>query len=183
MATISNLKKIAKTFVSLDTSASKVFVEQSHYITKQCRQAFGGDIWNVPKDEIVKIADLVAEESPWKNTFSEKVRRSEIASIVKAYPYLSSACAIFERQYKALTRVHMLKIARLCPQCETPNDAALLAIKFFNAKKPTPKNSSAKSSAEKTRAGIMQAIKHCGNTRMEKSLLRLCKTYNISLAR
>lgn len=134
MTAKTGLMKIARAVIGLGVSVSNTFAEQAQTITRTCRDVWGKVNWDLPADDVQTIVNAVTHESAWKGTSSEKARKSEIAAIVKAYPFLGTAAKIFRTTYGELRREHLVKIARLCPESETALDAGLLAVEYFEAR-------------------------------------------------
>lgn len=178
MTTKTALRKVASAITGLQNAVSNTFAEQAHNITEAARLAFGQANWEIPKPELNAVVDMVAEASPWAGTSSEAARRSEVTTVVKAYPFLDTACDVFKREFGELRREHLVKIARLCPQSETARDAGLLAVEFFTARKKPGKSATP---AEKLASGMTQAINNAGDPALKQALYRLCRKYNISV--
>lgn len=133
MATKTSLRKVAGAITGLTTAVANTFVEAAHDIAEACQDAFGGSI-DIPAAEMVAIQNMVTESATWKGTSAEAARRSEIKSIVRAYPYLETASKVFKREHGELRREHFVKLARMCPEYVSPTDAALDCVSFFEDK-------------------------------------------------
>ena len=185
MTTMTALKKVATAVSGIGNAVSNTFAEQAKNLTDVGREAFGNACWEIPKDELDKIADLVAENSTWKGTSSEAARRSEVTTVVKAYPFLGTASAAFKREYGELRREHLVKIARLCPDSATATDAAGRAIEFFETRAKKRGKSKSKKPADTLASSMEHAIDaatEIGNASLAKSLRTLAKKHGIAFA-
>jgi hypothetical protein len=180
MATKTSLRKVAGAITGLTTAVANTFVEAAADIAGACHDAFGGST-DIPAAEIVAIQNMVAENAPWKGSSSEGARRSEVKSIVLAYPYLETASKVFKREHGELRREHFVKLARMCPEYVSPTDAALDTVSFFEKK--------GKGGASGTRvATIGMGLGIIKNTQtrkrneiaFRKELAALCKKHGIT---
>ena len=180
MAATTDIKRVAKVIADVNRTMSDTFCEQAKKITRVCSDVFGRAQWLLPREDIDAVIDAAAEESSWRGTSSEAARRSEIAAVIRAYPYLGAACKHYQRETGELRREHMLKIARLCPQCETAQDAALLAVDFFAGKKSSRKKLALP--GDKIVRGLTMAIKACDDDAVVQAIYRLCETHGIKIS-
>lgn len=177
MATKSALKKVAQAITGLTSAVSNTFVESAHDIANACQAAFDGSI-EFEADDILAIQDGVEEQSAWKGSSSAGARRSEVKSIVGAYPWIEPAARAFKREYGELRREHFVKLARMCPQYETPTDAALDCVTFFEDRGSS--GAGTRTPAEKLSAGFTMAINNAP-AELKQSLYRLARKHNVSV--
>lgn len=182
MATKSMLHRVAQAVTGLSSAVSNTFAEQAVAISEAARAAFGSTCWDIPKLELDTIVSDVREASPWKGSSAEAARESEVRAIVKAYPFLGSACGVFKREYGELRREHVVKVARLCPQSETAQDAGLLAVEFYEAR---DKKTGSKGGHKATIGMGLGIIKNAQTRKrneiaFRKELAALCKKHGIS---
>ena len=182
MATQTALKKVAVTVSGLGNAVSNTFAEQAQAITKAARETFGKENWEIPKNEMDFIVDVIRDDAPWKGTNSEGARTSEVRAIVKAYPFLGDACKAFKDYRGELRREHLVKIARIIPGCVNADTAQAEAVTFFEARDKGKGAGKAASKADKLRAGLKQAINNCDNASLKTSLYNLCKKHNIKVS-
>ena len=186
MATQTALKKVANAVTGLSAAVSNTFAEQAHAITNACRDAFGSVNWDIDKQELEHVVDAVTDASPWAGTASETVRRSEVTTVVRSYPFLGKACDVFKKEYGELRREHLVKIARICPTAETATDAGLLAVEFFETREKNSSKGISGASGKTATIGMGLGIIKNAATRkrneiaFRKELAALCKKYNIS---
>lgn len=179
MSTITALKKVSNAITGLTSAVSNTFVESASNIAAACRDAFDGSL-DIAKDDITAIQNHVAEHSSWKGTSAEGARRSEIKSIVLAYTGLETATKVFKREFGELRREHFIKLAREIPQCETPTDAALIAVDFYETRGSKSKGKSLTQS-EKLAAALKQALANTSGSKMNEALVAFCTKYKIAV--
>ena len=177
MATKTALRKVAAAITGLTSAVSNTFVESAHDIAEACQQAFGGSI-EFEADDILSIQNSVEEQSAWKGSSSAGARRSEVKSIVGAYPWIEPAARAFKREYGELRREHFVKLARMCPEYETPTDAALDCVSFFEERGEN--NGGTKTPAEKLASGFTMAINNAPSD-LKQSLYRLARKHNVAV--
>ena len=177
MATQTALKKVSGAITGLTTAISNTFVESARDIAAACSQAFGGSL-DIDTADLTVIQDAVEADSSWNGSSSAGARRSEIKSIVLAYTGLETASKVFKREFGELKREHFVKLARMIPEYETPTDAALDTVAFFEDK--GTKASKSQTPAQKLAAGMTMAINN-SDAALKRSLYNLCKKHNITI--
>jgi hypothetical protein len=182
MATATQLKHVSKAITDIAVAVSNTFVDQAKAIADAGFEAFKG---NAPtKEEVTTVVNTVTESASWKGSKSEAARQSEVRSIVNAYQYIGKAAPVFKREYGELRREHFVKLARMCPAYETPTDAALDTVTFFEKRDSKTGGKKAKP-ADKLRAnmvGAVNAATDAGNASLAQSLRNLAKKHGIKLS-
>lgn len=184
MTTQTMLKKVANTVSGISAALSNTLAEQSREITKVAREAFGRANWEIPKADLTTVVNAVADQSTWKGTKAEGARRSEVAALVVAYPFLGTACDVFKREFGQLRREHMIKIARLCPDSATASDAAMRAVEFYETR--AAKKGTARKGSIGMAIGIIKNLQDDPNIskrkliNFRKDLAALCEKHGIS---
>jgi hypothetical protein len=178
MTTQTQVKKISNAITGMESKVADTMVQVAHDIASACQSVFKG--LTPEAADIKAIQDQVADSATWKGSSSEGARRSEIKSIVVAYPYLETACKVFKREFGELRREHFVKLARMAPQYETPTDAALDTVAFFEERGASTGN--AATPKQKLAAGLSQAIANVGeNAALKRALYNLCKKHSIKV--
>lgn len=177
MSTVASLKKVSGAITGLTSAVSNTFVESAHNIAAACNYAFGGSL-DIDVADLTVIQDNVENDSAWKGSSSAGARRSEVKAIVLAYTGLETAAKVFKREFGELRREHFVKLAREIPQCETPTDAALICVEFFETR--GSKASKSQTPAQKLSAGMTQAINNADGA-LKRALYNLCKKHNITV--
>lgn len=178
MATSKQLASCVSVLSGLETAVAETFVQQAHKITAKLTEVFGSANWELEKDDVEAMIDGVTENATWKGTSAERVRKSEYRSIIKGYPFLSAGADYFRENYGTFGKEHLLKIARLGPECETADDAAQFAIDEFTAKDKA-KGKGAATQKDKLIAGLKQARKNCIGSRMLADLDDFLKSHKL----
>ena len=178
MTTATQVKKISAAITGIESKVADTMVQVAHDIANACQSVFKG--LTPEAGDIKAIQDQVADSATWSGTSSEGARRSEIKSIVTAYPYIETAAKVFKREYGELRREHFVKLCRMAPQYETPTDAALDTVAFFEDR-GAMKGKSAPP-AQKLAQGMTQAINNTGtNDALKRALYNLCKKHDIKV--
>jgi len=180
MATVKQLKECAKVLGGLETAVADTFSTQAANITHKLTSVFGRENWAIDSGDIETMVESLAESATWKGTSAEKVRRSEYRSVIKGYPFLQNGCAYFRREYGTLGKDHMLKVARLAPECETADDAGQFAVEFFQAKDKASGKGNAATQGDKLIAGLKQALANTSGSAMQSDLIAFVKKYKLA---
>ena len=130
---------------------------------------------------VEKIVEGIAENSTWKGTTAERARKSEYRAVIKGYPFLKAASLYFRREYGTYGKEHLLKIARLSPECETAEDAAQFAVDHFVAKDKAQGRGAA-TQKDKLIAGLKQARANCSGSAMLADLDAFLAKYKLAKA-
>lgn len=179
MTTATQVKKISAAITGMESKVADTMVQVAHDIANACQSVFKG--LTPEAADIKAIQDQVADSATWSGSSSEGARRSEIKSIVLAYPYIETAAKVFKREFGELRREHFVKLARMAPQYETPTDAALDTVAFFEERGASKGGKSA-TPAQKLAAAMSQAIANTGdNAGLKRALYNLCKKHSIKV--
>ena len=178
MSTATALKKVSSAITGMTTAISNTFVESARDIAAACNHAFGGSL-DIDVADLTVIQDAVEADSTWNGSSSAGARRSEIKSIVLAYTGLETASKVFKREFGELKREHFVKLARMIPEYETPTDAALDCVSFFEDK--GSKSAKSQTPAQKLTSGMTMAINNA-NPALKRALYNLCKKHSITVA-
>lgn len=165
----------------LETAVSETFTKQSNTISATLTNVFGTENWELEKETVESMIDGIAEVATWKGTSAERARKSEYRAIIKGYPFLGAGADYFRENYGTFGKEHLLKIARLAPECETAEDAAQFAVEAFQAKDKAKPNSP-KSQKEKLVEGLKQALKNTTGSAMQSDLQALVRKYKLAKA-
>ena len=180
MATVKQLKECAKVLGGMETAVADTFSTQAANITRKLSSVFGRENWAIESADVETMVDSIAESATWKGTTADKVRRSEYRSVIKGYPFLQKGCAYFRSEYGTLGKDHLLKVARLAPQCETAEDAGEFAVEFFQEKDKAKGTGNAATQGDKLVAGLKQSLANTKGSAMQKDLIAFVKKYKLA---
>ena len=183
---VKKLRAVAKALTDLaattDTSQSAMsytFQTQGAAITEVCRNAFGPANWDIAPRDIVAITGMVEETATWKGTTSAGARRSELIAIVKGYPFLGDAVAMFrDGNGGNISRQQFLKLARLAPNNKSAKATAQAGLELVKAKKKS--GNKPLTPTEKRNRALKTAIDNSRGA-VKKSLIELVEKHNIKL--
>lgn len=179
MTTKSQITKCIAACSKIDSAVSETFRTVCDTIGETLKSVFGPSNWELDSADVEAIVEGVAETATWKGTKSEKVRKSELRAVINGYPFLKSAAKHFLDSYGVFGKEHMLKIARLAPECPDAESTAAYAVEFFQKRdKATPTNLTQK---QKLVNGLKAARNNCKGSAMLEDFdkfLRKHKLYN-----
>ena len=181
MATQKQITQCVNAVCGLETAVADTFVSQSKAITETYAPIFGPANWELDPEVVEKIVAGVAEKSTWKGTGSERQRKSELRAVIRGYPFLKAGAAYFRRVYGTYGKEHLMKIARLAPECETAEDAAQFAVDHFMAKDKA-EGKGAATQKDKLIAGLKQARNNCSGSAMLADLDAFLAKYKLAKA-
>jgi len=180
MTTATQVRKVAAAITGIESRVADTMVQVASDIANACTVAFGG--LDPAKDVIKAIVNTVAETASWNGTSSEAARRSEIKAVIVAYPYIASAAKTFKRECGELRREQFIKLARMCPQYETPTDAALDCVGFFEDRANKKGSGAGRKGTIGMGLGIIKNVQtRAANViAFRKALVLLCKKHGIT---
>ena len=182
MATQKQLASCVSVLVGMESAVADTFVAQAHKITTTLGQVFGSTNWELPKDDVEAMIDGITDNATWKGTSAERARKSEYRAIIKGYPFLSAGADYFRENYGTFGKEHLLKIARLAPECEAADDAAQFAVEAFQAKDKAKGTGNAATQQDKLIAGLKQALANTKGTAMQDDLQAFVRKYKLAKA-
>ena len=172
----------------METAVAETFVQQTATVTNTLTETYGANNWDIEKANVEAMVNGVREKATWKGTSSERARKTEQRAIIRGYPFLKDSCKTFRDTYYngtdregmqgPLGREHVLKIARLAPDCADADTAATLAIDHFIAR-DKKSGSGAASQHDKLVAGLKQAHKNTKGSAMLADLETFLKKHKL----
>lgn len=179
MTTATQVRKVAAAISGIESRVADTMVQVAADIASTCKEVFGG--LDPAKDVVKAIVTAVAETASWNGTSSEAARRSEIKAVIVAYPYIQTAAKVFKAEMGELRREHFIKLARMCPQYETPTDAALDCVTFFEDR-ANKKGGTGRKGTIGMGIGIIKAVqtRKANEIAFRKGLATLCAKHNIA---
>lgn len=180
MTTMTQVRKVAAAITGIESRVADTMVQVAADIANACQAAFGG--LDAEKDDIKAIQNAVTETASWNGTSSADARRSEIKSVIRAYPYIATAAKVFKAEFGELRREHFIKLCRMAPLYETPTDAALDCVGFFEDRNDRKGGSAGRKATIGMGLGIVKnaQTRKRNEIAFRKALATLCAKHGIN---